>query len=112
MAELTSHVLVAAEQLAVHNDADTDTVGHGDENKVVVGRQFVARQPHLRQDAGLRCILDLNGQAGGGRQWLTQIDVMPIERRCVEDPPAAMIYHARHHEPHTLAVGSPMVRLQ
>jgi hypothetical protein len=94
----------AAKHFAIHHHARAHAVGDRYVDEVVEVAVVERRQPHQRQRAGDRRVLDQDAHAGRVGQRGAEVHVDPAERRRVQDPAATPVHHARHHQADPLAL--------
>src|SRR5262245_15549461 len=106
--ELTGDMTVAAQQLSVNHDANTQTISYRNVGKIV-GPALASFQPELGQRASACGILDMHRQPSGRAQPLTQVDVGPTEGGSFQNAAGPLIDHALHHDANSVATLSKTV---
>ena len=102
--EFAGRVVVSANDLAVHDDSGADAVRHGDVDEVARGVAAALAEPHLRERAGDRRVLDVDGEARRAGQIVADVDVAPPELRRVEHSSGGLFDHAGDDEPDAVAL--------
>jgi hypothetical protein len=109
VAGLSGDVVRAAQELAVHGDADAAAVRDADERHRPVHRRVAAHCPDLREDARLHRILERHRQLRDRAERSHQIDIAPPERRRVLELAAVQIDQPGDHDANAMAAELRMV---
>src|SRR5215813_2168060 len=94
---------MAAHELSVDDDADTDTVRNAHVSEAMRGGGPLAPCPHLGQRTCLGSVFDMDWESCPSRQGRGDLDVTPPQRGSVEDAAGVLVDYPRHNEPDALA---------